>query len=813
MTTFHTGWWGVSRREDGAIEAWHFIEHNRVTMIALVLPNGDQVLYFRPTEKEPYLVREWLPSYEEMGNAHPGDGWDNDKYGAKASASMQVPKNFPRATRKPSAQELSGRAGKADDCKADGLSCAREIHVGIFFDGTNNNMTRDRESKGHSNIVSLFDAHKDDQAEYFKFYIEGVGTPFPAIDEKGEDEKGKSMARGGEARIHYAMIMLYNAVSRAGAKDDLVQPEEAKVLVNEIWKGLKTYYRGGNGKMMQIFRDLDQRLVSKLVCRRPQIMRVNLSVFGFSRGAAQARTFANWVKLATRGKVGPAELNFRFLGLYDTVASVLLADSSPVGSGLLDWANGSMRIPGDIEQTVHYCAGHEIRRSFPLSTLRFGGSWPAPAKEFVYPGAHSDVGGGYSPGDQGKGRGGRTDMLAQIPLNDMYFEGVNGGVRLSPLADLMSTVKRDFDVSPQLQSAFSAYLEWTPANEKSENMVGSRRGHVEERMQNQMQHYWRWRGKYTSDSELEKLNSWKNSKKQDQIDLTEGNRDWQVDLRRARAGHAPEEAPLVAGVKGAVAPAYQLSQLILPANPSQTQKDVVKAVDDRRAIPADVDRFFDDYVHDSHAGFWMLGPITRVDKAIFVNEIRRKKAANEYHLKQASEYHRLGEHDIAVSSYREARRYELNRFEQQVLALNPKDIDLDDPASEAKVPLMRDSDAADLRENMGFPGWVVKNVVGSGTRREANGVGQYRYVLDRDHERFFDPGREALYQMDQAVDAVKEKAKDVADKVGKAAGDAKQSVQRAAGDVVEGVINKGKDAAAEAVNGMRRKINPYPMPR
>ncbi|MCD9087070.1 DUF2235 domain-containing protein [Stenotrophomonas sp. SY1] len=805
MSKFEAGWWAVDRRDDGSTEAWFFADEKHVTGTALLLSNGDQLLYFRPTKEKPFLLRDWNASYERLGSAPTGDTWDNDKYGARANASMQTPKDFPRASRKPSAQELSGRAGKADLCKADGLDCVRELHVGVFFDGTNNNMVRDRSNVGHSNIVTLYDAHRLDEVEYFKFYLPGVGTPFPEIGEKGEDSKGKSMARGGEARIHYAMIMLYNAVASSVTGTDLVLEDEAKTLVTDIWKGLKTVYRGGNGKMIQVFEDIDKRLLERVKEKRPTIARLHLTVFGFSRGAAEARTFANWVKLATKGKVGPAELNIRFLGLYDTVASVLLADSSPVGSGFLDWANGSMGVPTGIEQTVHYCAGHEIRRSFPLSTLRMGGDWPSPAKEFVYPGVHSDIGGGYAPGDQGKGRAGRADMLSQIPLSDMYFEGVNSGVKLIPLNELSGDINSDFKIEPALQSAFSAYLQWTPTNEQGENVSDSKRGHMEGRMQTQMQHYWRWRGKYTSDADLKTLKSWAAASAQDKADLEEGNKDWQVDLQRARDAHQPQTITVPVGLVGV--------PIKLSASPSQVQKDVVKAVDAPVTIPADVDRFFDDYVHDSHAGFWMLGPITRIDKAIFVNEIRRRNALRKHHLALAKQYSELRNHDQAGREYMRARSYELNRFEQQVLAANPKDVDIDDENSSANVPLMRDSDAKDLRGNMGAEGWIVKNVVGTGTRREPNGVGQYRHIMDRDHERFLQPVQEVEYQRDRAIDAAKEKVQEGVNGARQKAEEIKDGAVRAVDRAVDNAIDASKDAVKDAVGEGIKRILPSGLPR
>ena len=85
--------------------------------------------------------------------------------------------------------------------------CDTQVHVGIFFDGTNNNMVRDRPKLGHSNVVVLYDAYRDDPDNgYFAYYVPGVGTPFPKIGEDTESPDGKSKATGGDARINWALI-------------------------------------------------------------------------------------------------------------------------------------------------------------------------------------------------------------------------------------------------------------------------------------------------------------------------------------------------------------------------------------------------------------------------------------------------------------------------------------------------------------------------------------------------------------------------------------------------------------------------------
>src|SRR5690606_13259971 len=77
---------------------------------------------------------------------------------------------------------------------------------------------------------------------------------------------------------------------------------------------------------------------------KPKLTEIFIDVFGFSRGAAQARVFCNWLlQLMPDGKLCGVPATIRFLGIFDTVASVGLPTSTPlVGSwtdGHLDWAS------------------------------------------------------------------------------------------------------------------------------------------------------------------------------------------------------------------------------------------------------------------------------------------------------------------------------------------------------------------------------------------------------------------------------------------------------------------------------------------
>ncbi|MFD1796748.1 DUF2235 domain-containing protein [Paracoccus aurantiacus] len=111
---------------------------------------------------------------------------------------------------------------------------------------------------------------------------------------------------------------------------------------------------------------------------------IHLDIFGFSRGAAAARHFAN---SARRGAVSYDSANIltKFLGLFDTVSS--LGEGGHTGN----FGNVDISTSGNVaERIVHLTAKDEIRKNFPL-TLAMTGT----RIELV--GAHSDLGGGYLP--------------------------------------------------------------------------------------------------------------------------------------------------------------------------------------------------------------------------------------------------------------------------------------------------------------------------------------------------------------------------------------------------------------------------------
>lgn len=130
-----------------------------------------------------------------------------------------TPNLFPTGGLRPLTVKETMQRAKAMNCKiakSNKPSCTDQIFIGMFVDGTGNNLHNDFEqppasNRKHGNVVKLFHTYSDDvQAGNFKFYISGVGTPFPQI---GDDEAmfGGLFGCNGENRVIWAFTRLLNA--------------------------------------------------------------------------------------------------------------------------------------------------------------------------------------------------------------------------------------------------------------------------------------------------------------------------------------------------------------------------------------------------------------------------------------------------------------------------------------------------------------------------------------------------------------------------------------------------------------------------
>lgn len=380
------------------------------------------------------------------------------------------------------------------------------LNIGVFFDGTGNNQDWVEPGLGQtqlqrqkdSNVARLFRAYRGERLDgFFPIYIPGVGTPFPQIGEEKPASLGSAFGAGGDGRINFGLLQVINALyqsispsRRLYVPDDTVKalcrngqrtttvsedgmPQRSALESHEDEPALRRVnMEASGGLLLDLGAKAPQRLTFfKRACRdiqakmaevsKPKITEIFLDVYGFSRGAAEARTFTNWLLELFEGDTlcgVPAKI--RILGLFDTVASVGLPASFGMGqNGHRSWAQPEwLAIPKQVKNCVHFVAMHENRGSFPVELIQHDGKLPENCQEFMFPGMHSDVGGGYSPQEQGRGPTGKNaEKLSQLPLNAMYQASRKAGVPVDS-ARAADGAFDPFEIAAGCRDAFTAFM-------------------------------------------------------------------------------------------------------------------------------------------------------------------------------------------------------------------------------------------------------------------------------------------------------------------------------------------------------------------
>ncbi|BBF85845.1 hypothetical protein DLM_2230 [Aquitalea magnusonii] len=381
--------------------------------------------------------------------------------------------------------------------------CGLVTNVSLFFDGTNNHRATDRLTNSHSNIARLYDASIQGERAardgYFSYYLQGVGTQFKEIHEMSFSAAGLKYAAGGQMRILWGLTRLIDALRKSKSPDpdhpeDLPDDEAYRIACDMVNGELNHWDTRRQGpvppskRRHQAMRNGMASIIQHLeVQQAPKLAGLRVHVYGFSRGAAEARAFLHWLlELCEYGEDGKYRLfgvpvKVPFVGLFDTVASVGLAAIRPPALGHMDWADNTMPLPqapGFIGQHVHLVSAHEQRICFPLDSTRLpSGRYPAGnLGEFVYPGVHSDVGGGYGLREQGRCGGEVGMQLSQIALRRMYLLAFRAAAPMTVPKELYDTsegklasieswrwmdseVQEQFKVSNDLITRFNAWAQ------------------------------------------------------------------------------------------------------------------------------------------------------------------------------------------------------------------------------------------------------------------------------------------------------------------------------------------------------------------
>lgn len=393
--------------------------------------------------------------------------------------------------------------------------CTDVVNISIYFDGTGNNLEADQDKGKLANPAKLW-RNAQSYALYERkknklgvqvshpIYVSGVGTPFNGelnkvekiiADVQDHDLTGGVTGVGGKRRLKFGeneiSINLENTLKQKIAQAEATLKPQVEARKNEAMVKMETKLN-------------EHRLIKK----------VNLSIFGFSRGAALARVFSNemiWnnetqdlsLKYQIRGQADPAPMEIQFLGIFDTVASFgLPATNLP---NKLSFKGRDMVVDPRVKNCLHLVAGNELRFAFPVDSICLDGklantrTW----KEVVYPGMHSDVGGGYEPNSQTI-----SNNFARIPLKHMLDNAESAGVKMFDFINLQRKQSQIFNdeflIEEKTQQLFEAV----------QKVVGASTGKIKEDMQNHMKvHYsaygtlHRQRQKYLTDGNEEQANA------------------------------------------------------------------------------------------------------------------------------------------------------------------------------------------------------------------------------------------------------------------------------------------------------------------
>ncbi|MFL0799239.1 MAG: DUF2235 domain-containing protein [Agarilytica sp.] len=329
------------------------------------------------------------------------------------------------------------------------------LRISVFFDGTGNNRANIKARKGegdsaayetvkkqdpgaqlpgqdpkhvgtsnasfendYSNVSYLEEGVKstDENDYHTAIYVEGAGT---------QDLRKVSKQYEDDMRAYQEQLDIWNQTAMY-ASAPVLPPSKPKFNVDSgEGNGMATGETGIYAKMHSAVNEISdwyQGLLENEGIDPDQyyIVKISIDLFGFSRGAATARSFIHFimkgeqtfytkVKTRSRGarsvkKIVPTSnllmklsangldiaidaLEFGFVGVFDTVSSYVIALKSNVDSLHLDAITHAKKV-------YHLAAAEEHRLCFSLTDIS-SAKKKGTGEEYFLPGVHSDVGGGY----------------------------------------------------------------------------------------------------------------------------------------------------------------------------------------------------------------------------------------------------------------------------------------------------------------------------------------------------------------------------------------------------------------------------------
>jgi uncharacterized Zn-binding protein involved in type VI secretion len=287
------------------------------------------------------------------------------------------------------------------------------LRVGMFFDGTLNNLP---------NATLTAQCRREDLAQLGPDGLEAVtrfceAHGYNDSNSDGFFDERPDNSYGNELSNVALLFRLYRDHSTVTLPADA---REASVAVYVEGAGSKAgeedatmgmaFGQGETGVVERVKNSPTEilRLIDSLMEHTPQlsIERIEFDIFGFSRGAAAARHFANEVlagdqtqisKIISNGHPGIAnsfnwksDTTINFIGLFDTVAAIGAPSQGHLSVGD-DYNPGvNLHLTKNCARKVfHLTAADEHRHNFSLNEVIDA------HEQIALPGVHSNLGGGY----------------------------------------------------------------------------------------------------------------------------------------------------------------------------------------------------------------------------------------------------------------------------------------------------------------------------------------------------------------------------------------------------------------------------------
>ncbi|WP_313201157.1 PAAR domain-containing protein [Pseudomonas sp.] len=281
------------------------------------------------------------------------------------------------------------------------------LRLGLFFDGTGNNLANSTATEGcHALNLGMEQTVAEEVLKYCAAYgFDGQGkTP--------DNSYGNAVSN--IARLHD----LYPDQS-----EEQLPPEADEAYIKVYVEGIGTrsgladsVYSQGTGRgstgVVARVEQIPAQTMEKLrrfasENPRVKVRRIEVDLFGFSRGAAAARHCANDLLKGPDSLLARAlpagsplltaaftwrhrsDFALNFIGLFDTVAGIVSPADGDFSPHNADNPGLNLRLAPDMaRQVIHLTARDEYRHNFSLTQAEL---------DIELPGCHSDIGGGYLP--------------------------------------------------------------------------------------------------------------------------------------------------------------------------------------------------------------------------------------------------------------------------------------------------------------------------------------------------------------------------------------------------------------------------------